>query len=59
MAKRITTGHEDFHIEIGTRADDGRIGIDRLYIATPRERHRALSQTQALALAATLIETVR
>ena len=48
-------------MEVGTRADDGRLGPESLYILTTGDRAdmRVLTKSKALELAAVLLETVR
>ena len=47
-------------ILVGTREDDGRFSPSYLFIQTgDHSTRRGLSKNQALALAATLLETVR
>jgi len=59
MARRIETDYPD-DVEIGTRADDGRLGPESLYILTTgdKEDMRVLSKKQALAVASAILETV-
>ena len=59
MPRRVATDYET-DIEIGTRADDGRLGPESLYLKAGRDRQelRVLTPAQALKLAAALLETV-
>ena len=59
MARRVETVYGT-EVEIGTRADDGRLGPESLYLKAGRDRQefRILTPAQALKLAAALLETV-
>ena len=60
MARHIEIGYPD-SVEVGTRADDGRLGPESLYILTTGDRAdmRVLTKSKALELAVVLLETVR
>ena len=59
MARQVETDYPD-DIEVGTRADDGRLTPNSLYLTLHANKHdmRVLSTSQALKLAAALLETV-
>ncbi len=59
MPRYVKTDYET-DIEIGTRSDDGRVAGHVLYLKASRDRReiRVLTQSQALKLAAVLLETV-
>ena len=59
MARLVATEYETV-IEIGTRADDGRLGPESLYLKAGRDKQelRVLTTAQALKLAAAILETV-
>ena len=48
-------------IEVGTKADDGRLGPDSIFVKACEDRGeiRTLTQRQALQLASALIDTVQ
>ena len=59
MARQVQTDYPD-DIEVGTRADDGRLTPNALYVSLHANKRdmRVLSSNQALKLAAALLETV-
>ena len=58
MAKNVVLRHYGETIEVGTRADDGRLSETALFIRVAGKK-RALSSSEALQLAAVLLEVVR
>ena len=59
MARQVQTDYQD-DIEVGTKADDGRLAPNSLYVSLHANKQdmRVLSSSQALKLAAALLETV-
>ncbi len=60
MAKILPLPGYDTNIEIGTQADDARLGPNSLYLIMGQDRReiRVLAPQQALQLAAVLLETL-
>ena len=59
MSRMIKTGYPE-DIEVGTKADDGRVAPNALFISTTRDKKnlRALYPAEALRLAAAILETL-
>ena len=60
MARHIEIGYPD-SVEVGTRADDGRLGPESLHILTTGDRvdMQVLTKSESQELSAVLLETVR